>query len=92
MGDKIKEAEEAGAICVGTDVDGSLVTIPVKGMTCATCTLSVQQGLKKIDGVLTADASLTRESVTAKYDPERTTIREMVDAINGIGYKAEVPQ
>lgn len=81
-----------GEVAVGTDVDGSLVTIPVKGMTCATCTFSIQQGLKKIDGVLIADASLTRESVTVKYDPERTTIREMVDTINKIGFKAEIPE
>lgn len=79
-------------VAAGTEMDGSLVTIQVKGMTCATCTLTVQKSLKGIDGVLTADASLIRESVTVKYDPERTTIRQMVDAINGIGYKAEMPQ
>lgn len=81
-----------GEAVFGTDVDGSLVTISVKGMTCATCTFSIQQGLKKIDGVLIADASLARESVTVKYDPEQTTIQKMVDTINGIGYKAKMPE
>lgn len=81
-----------GEAVFGTDVDGSLVTIQVKGMTCATCELSIQVALKKMDGVLDADANLTREFVTAKYDPERTTIQEMVDIINGIGYKAKMPE
>jgi len=44
-------------------------TLPVEGMTCASCVLRVEKALKNVDGVQEANVNLATEKVTLKYDP-----------------------
>ena len=70
----------------------ALVRLPVEGMTCFTCELSVESKLKGLPGVLEAKASASDKSVTVKYDPHRVTLPQMVQAIGAAGYKARLLQ
>lgn len=71
---------------------GALVLLPVVGMSCYTCELSVESRLKGLPGVLEAKASAPDKSVTVRYDPRRVTLPQMVQAIGAAGYQARLPQ
>ncbi len=45
------------------------ITLPVEGMTCASCVTRVEKALKKVDGVTGANVNLATEKVTVTYDP-----------------------
>jgi copper chaperone CopZ len=76
---------------VAGSADAAVVTLPVKGMTCLTCELTVKSALKRLDGVAVAEASAPRGTATVKYDPAKVTLPQMIEAVNATGYKAELP-
>jgi len=67
------------------------VVIPVQGMTCFTCELTVESSLKRLAGVETADAKVTAEAAYVRYDPTRVSVEELIEAINKTGYQASLP-
>ncbi len=69
----------------------AVVTIPVEGMVCFTCGLSVEASLKDLVGVHKAEASVKQHSVTVSYDPEKVKVEQMVATINRTGYRAQLP-
>ncbi len=82
----------------GTVADESLavagqatVTIPVEGMTCFTCTITVEGSLEDLDGVREATANVPGKSVTVSFNPDKVTVMNLVEAVNGTGYRAELP-
>lgn len=68
------------------------VIIKVDGMQCGHCELAVADALRKIDGVAKAKASKRKKEVRVEYDPAKTTVKNMVDAINETGYEAAMPE
>jgi P-type Cu+ transporter len=67
-------------------------TIPVTGMHCAGCTSRVQQVLESTPGVSAANVNLMTSSATVDFDPSAVTAEELVAAIQGTGYGAELPE
>ncbi len=67
------------------------VAIPVDGMVCFTCEVSVESSLRGLDGVQAAKASAKQGSVAVTYDPQRLTVEKLVEAINRTGYRARLP-
>lgn len=67
------------------------VTIPVEGMTCFTCEIAVEQAAKGVDGVVKANASTPKKSVTVGYHPAKTSVSDIVEAVNQTGYRAQAP-
>ncbi|SDM82051.1 heavy metal translocating P-type ATPase [Sediminibacillus halophilus] len=61
------------------------VTIGVKGMTCAACSNRIEKVLNKMDGV-EAQVNLTTEKATLDYDPAKTTMEDITQKIENIGY------
>lgn len=74
-------------------VRGSLtsVTIPVEGMTCFTCELTVESSLKGLAGVHGADANVKDAVAYVEYDPSQVSMAQLIEAINKTGYKATRP-
>jgi copper chaperone CopZ len=68
------------------------VAIPVEGMTCYTCTVAVEHGLKELEGVQEAKASVPDRMVTVSYDPQKVSVKQMVEAVNKTGYQARLPE
>ncbi len=69
-----------------------ILTLPVEGMTCASCVLRVEKALKKIDGVQTASVNLATEKVSLSFDPAQVKIEELTSAVEEAGYKLVIPQ
>ena len=62
------------------------VVLPVRGMTCAACVRSVEQGLAKTPGVLRAEVSLVSESAAVEFDKNQTGLPELSKAVKNSGY------
>ncbi len=65
------------------------VTIPVQGMTCASCVRTVERSLQKVPGVARAEVNLATERATITYDDGQATVGALVEKVKEIGY--EVP-
>ena len=64
------------------------VTLALEGMTCASCAMRIEKGLKKVPGVLDAQVNLATERGTVTYDPEQTSVEQMQQKVEAVGYKA----
>lgn len=73
---------------VGYSVPTTTATLPVQGMTCASCVRTVERGLAKMPGVLKADVNLATERATIEYVPTEVTPRDMKQKIRELGYES----
>lgn len=71
---------------LGYDVSSQKITIPISGMTCATCILTIEQTLQSLDGVMSATANLATEKVTVEYLPSLISFHDMKKAVEDAGY------
>ncbi|HXF49679.1 MAG TPA: heavy metal translocating P-type ATPase [Verrucomicrobiae bacterium] len=62
------------------------VVLPIRGMTCASCVRSVEQGLSKTPGVLRAEVSLVTESAAVEFDKNKTDLPTLSEAVRNSGY------
>lgn len=62
------------------------VTLNVPDMYCPACPFTVQKSLIKLDGVISAEASLETKKAVIKFDPTRVTIAQMIDVTTNAGY------
>jgi len=67
------------------------LTLPVEGMTCASCVARVEKTLIKVDGVEKANVNLAAETVALSYDPTKTSLDVLAKAVEGSGYKLAIP-
>ena len=65
------------------------VVIDVEGMTCEGCSMTINQTLRKMRGIVSAEASFKDKNVKVVYDPQQITLAEIKQAINTLGYKAK---
>lgn len=71
----------------GYGVVNEKVTIKVGGMTCAMCVQAIEGVLRKIEGVSEVNVNLAAEKAYVTYNPQMTSIREMKEAIEDLGYE-----
>lgn len=62
----------------------------VEGMTCGGCEAGVELKVGGLEGVEAVEASYAEGRATVTYDPERVTPEAIVEAIEELGYSAEV--
>ncbi len=62
------------------------LTLPVEGMTCASCVGHVERALNKVAGVEQANVNLATERASVTFDPKRSTVADLVDAVHDAGY------
>ncbi|MBI2429508.1 MAG: cadmium-translocating P-type ATPase [Ignavibacteriales bacterium] len=67
------------------------MTLPVEGMTCASCVARVEKTLSRIPGVNTAAVNLATEKVTVKFNPALVSAEVMAKAVEESGYKLVIP-
>ncbi len=72
------------------------VTLPVTGMTCANCALTIERSLGKVQGVSEARVNLASEKAVVTYDPGLVGGDGLINSIKDAGYdvvtaKVELP-
>ncbi|MBE0515878.1 MAG: copper-translocating P-type ATPase [Methanophagales archaeon] len=63
------------------------VTLRVGGMTCAICVKTIEDTLTRLDGITGVTVNLGSEKAYVTYNPRITTIAEMKQAIEDVGYQ-----
>src|SRR6266567_2421012 len=69
----------------------SRALLALEGMTCASCAMRIEKGLKKVPGVKEASVNLATERADITYDPTQTNGEQLVLKVEAVGYKA-MPQ
>lgn len=60
--------------------------VPITGMTCAACANRIEKGLKKLEGVESANVNLALEKATIRYNPDKTSTHMFEKKIEDLGY------
>src|SRR6185436_17717942 len=62
------------------------ISLPIAGMTCASCVNRIERFLKKTPGVEEASVNLATEVATIRYLPDQAGRAELIAAIGAAGY------
>ena len=63
-------------------------SLRVGGMHCAACASTIEQALRRVDGVVDTRVSAAAQCATVQWDPARTRPSALVEAIEHAGYSA----
>jgi len=75
---------------IGYDVPTARAELPITGMTCANCVLTIERTLKRLDGVVGAVVNLATERASVEYLPGVVSLAAIVQAIRDVGYDVVV--
>ena len=64
-------------------------SLNVYGMTCALCTVTIEEKLKKMDGVTQATVSYASEKAKIEFDPSIIEMPKIIKAIENSGFSVE---
>jgi Cu+-exporting ATPase len=64
--------------------------LPVEGMSCASCVLKVEEGLKHTEGVQTVAVNFAAQRAAIAYDPKEVSTERFVDVVRSLGYDVPV--
>jgi Cu2+-exporting ATPase/Cu+-exporting ATPase len=63
------------------------ITLPVRGMDCASCANIIGRGLIKLPGVEKADVNIATERASIAFDDEKINVVQMQEKVKGLGYE-----
>jgi Cu+-exporting ATPase len=66
------------------------ITLPVEGMTCASCVSRVEKTIAKIDGVKNVNVNLATEKVSLEFDPTILDLNIVAQQVEDAGYKLDL--
>jgi len=88
VGDLVAAVQETGY-----EVPTETVTLPIGGMTCASCAAHVEWALGKVPGVVEAHVNLATEKATVTFVPGVAGLADFKEAVAEAGYEVlEVPE
>ncbi len=61
-------------------------SLPITGMTCASCVATIEKALSKTAGVDQANVNLASEKASVEYDPGKVTIKALINTVSDAGY------
>jgi Cu+-exporting ATPase len=64
----------------------SEITLPISGMTCASCVSHVEEALKELPGTSNIVVNLGTHKASLSYDPQRVKLEDMRRAVEDVGY------
>ncbi|KAL1339238.1 hypothetical protein AAHE18_U020700 [Arachis hypogaea] len=88
----IKEAIEDSGFGVDElqEQEISVCRVRIKGMACTSCSESVENALRMIDGVKKATVGLALEEAKVYFDPNLADANKIIEAIEDAGFGAEL--
>ncbi|MFH0769263.1 MAG: heavy metal-associated domain-containing protein, partial [Chloroflexota bacterium] len=70
----------------GTDIKTRKTSLPITGMTCASCAVTIEKALSEKTGVNQANVNLASEKASVEYDPNKVNIRTLINTVSDTGY------
>lgn len=83
-----REVEKQARAPQAPSEDERRIMLTLEGMTCASCAMRIEKGLKKVSGVRDASVNLATEQAAVTYDPVLTNVEQIVQKVEAVGYKA----
>jgi mercuric ion binding protein len=65
-------------------------TLPVPGMTCAACPITIKRALSDVNGVERIEVNYPERQVVVYYEDTKTSLRSLIEATTKAGYPAHV--
>src|SRR2546425_6845368 len=62
------------------------LSLPIEGMSCASCAAAVQEALRSAGGVANASVNYATGKSTVEYDDAQTDVAELIKAVRAAGY------
>ena len=75
-----------------TTQNAGRVTLPVEGMSCASCTSRVEQALADVEGVASATVNLATERADVAFDLNRLRTSDLVQVVEEAGYEVRTTE
>lgn len=63
------------------------LTIPIKGMHCASCALTIEKAISKVDGVSSIQVNYGNEKAIIEFDKSKVDVTKMSERIKPFGYE-----
>ena len=82
----VKEAVVKAGYDVLEKAEGSAVTIPIGGMSCAACAARVEKALHKLEGIESVSVNFATEKAALVYNPKLLRLSSIKEAITKAGY------
>lgn len=57
--------------------------------TCPSCIAKIETKLNGLDGVESAEVKFSSGRILVEHDPDKASIRDLVDAVAAVGYTAQ---
>ncbi len=73
---------------IGYGIKTENTTIPIKGISCASCVAKIEGALNSQTGIFLASVNLASEKARVEYLPALTNIKKIKDVIRSLGYQA----
>jgi copper ion binding protein len=66
------------------------IRFPIEGMTCTSCVARITRSVRKVAGVESVKVDLATDSAAVAYDPARTSLIAIGEAVERAGYEARL--
>ena len=66
------------------------ISLPVEGMTCASCVARVEKALSKVDGIEDVSVNFATEKVSLSFNPDKVNEKIISSAVEDAGYKIDI--
>ncbi len=72
---------------VGYRIPTEKMTLPIGGMSCASCVSKIEGALGNVPGVVSASVNLATEKATVSYIPGVASLQDFKKAVSDVGYE-----
>jgi Cu+-exporting ATPase len=69
-----------------TDMATDQATLRLRGMSCASCANNIEQAIRSVPGVVKCSINFAAEQASITYDPKRTDLGAIQNAVSEAGY------
>ena len=66
------------------------ISLPVEGMTCASCVMRVEKALSKVEGIKDVSVNFATEKASFTFDPDTVDVKTISSVVEDAGYKIDV--
>jgi len=84
--DAVQKAVEGAGYGLVLPEKARHATIPIEGMTCASCVARIEKAVGKLEGISSVSVNLATEKADVDYDPARVRISSIKKSIIDAGY------
>nr|AGF92828.1 heavy metal translocating P-type ATPase [uncultured organism] len=85
----MEEAVEEAGYALDKSRKEEVMELDIGGMSCASCSRTVEVALNELEGVKEANVNLTTEKARVNYDPSKTGYPEFKEAVENSGYEVK---